>query len=171
MKTVTIQSVIYKIVDYTPRRKYIKTIIFTFQIDNKEFDVKITNLDKHASRVFIPFSNESYYIPDFKSIDNKRRINELDFLCRAFTNYSFEVGTYKNLIFHKYLEDLIIEKISLKYSVEKISRNLYSCFFDFVNFESDSDFEIFKTKLIHYYANQERVTKLKNLNHIANNNL
>jgi len=168
MKTVTIQSVKYKIVDYTTKSKYIKTMIFTFQIDNKEFDVKITDLEKYAFSLVVPHTDLCYNITKFKSLDDNTKIKRIDILCRACTNYSFEVSTYKDFIFNENVEESINQKVTLKCCVEEISRDLSIDNFKFINFESNSEFELFKIKLIHYYANQERVKKLKSLYTITN---
>ena len=73
MKTVTIESVNYKIVEYTKKCKYIKTMLFTFRIDNKDYPVLITNLEKSIFHFTVPFCNKPFGISSFKYLNEKSK--------------------------------------------------------------------------------------------------
>ena len=167
MKTVTIESVNYKIVEYTKKCKYIKTMLFTFRIDNKDYPVLITNLEKSIFHFTVPFCNKPFGISSFKYLNEKSKFYEIGFLCRAYTNYTFEVGTYKDTFINEEIERLIIEGLNEDRKVTEISDVIYQDDFSWINFHSDAEFEEYKVKLINYYACQIRKNKISKLNEIS----
>lgn len=167
MKTVTIESVNYKIVEYTKKCKYIKTILVTFRIDNKDYEVTITNLEKSTFYFTVPFCNKPFGIASFKYLDDKSKFYEIEFLCRGYTNYTFEVGTYKDTMINEDIERFILEELNKYRKVTEISDEIYQDAFSWIKFKSNKEFETYKVNLINYYASQIRKNKLSNLDIIS----
>jgi len=167
MKKVTIESVTYEILMYTIRFNNIKKIKFTFKIDSKNYDVILDNLDKERLFFSIPFTHRSYDVPCFKKKTQEEQIFEIDFLCRGFTNYSFNVTDYRDYIFRESLEKSILNHIKKKESSQHINYIFLQSDFQYMNFKNDYEKEDFMRNIINYYRHKERREKLKKLSLIA----
>src|SRR5665647_1532565 len=99
MKEVKVESIKYKITGYTKMSNKVKSVTLTFKIDNKDYDIilgKLYLLNKFIGA--IPFSEKYFRQKYFRNYDKDEQISTLNDFCRVFTNYSFNVGTYNDLI-------------------------------------------------------------------------
>jgi len=114
MKITKIENVAYKVTEFTPRSKKIKSLIFTFTLEGKDYDVKLMNLNKLVFRFGIPFNYKLIGIEDFIKLTLREQYNELDKIQRGYTLYEIEVGQYGNSLIDLRFEHIFMDAAKSK---------------------------------------------------------
>jgi len=161
----TITKFDYKIVGRS-KQKRISSIDIFIDYDNKESDIiKLKNVNKYKFTfdINIDLTMQKNTIYPFWEYEDDRKIEQLNFFCRGFTNFTYKVTKINQYYFNRYIEDKLKRLKSTDEDLEKELTHIWAL----SKYGSDK-YEDIKKALRNYIITQERKNKLLKINELKN---